>query len=81
MTEVHPSIQVPEVERVLHSIQYMYADAVGALLVDKELKWVIAFAGAVFISPLTSRVGGEPSTANASKVILPALGFSISTIV
>lgn len=59
---------VAELDRLLYSIQYMFADTVAVFFIDERIKYVSAFAGGIFIGKLTHLMSIDQSTYSASQV-------------
>ena len=53
---------VPEIERLLFSIQYSFADVITALIVDPRIHYVLALIGFVGLKPLTDLVNTGGTT-------------------
>lgn len=75
---------IPELDRIISSIQFLYADAVSNVIIDDRIRTIIAFAGVVFITPIAHAValgsGITPSTGTVSSYRILMTGITMAWV-
>ena len=70
-------------DRIIFSIQFLYADTVSNVIIDDRIRTIVAFAGVVFITPIAHAVAlgsVTPSTGTVSSYRMLMTGITMALV-